>query len=147
MATEEIQHLRVFAVRPPTPFRPLSPLPNSVANFSIIPEGPLESSVLFTPDASDSSGPNPTQSPTLLDFSLPLQFKAEPMPQEEDFREAELLEQGACAESSAMGRHSGSKRKAPDDQTGRHQRSFSKFTGESLRKRTVSRAASKQPEF
>ncbi|KAJ7342563.1 hypothetical protein DFH08DRAFT_963305 [Mycena albidolilacea] len=143
MATEEIQRPRAFAVRPPTPFRPLSPLPNFVANFSITPEGPLESSALFTPDASDSSGPNPTQSPTSLDFSLPSPLKAEPLPQEENFCEAELPEQEARAESSAMGQHSGSKRKAPDDQTGRRQRAFSKFAGESLRKSTVSRAAFK----
>jgi hypothetical protein len=78
-----------------------------------------------------------------LDFSLPSPLKAEPLSQEENFCEGELSEQGACAESSAMGRQGGSKRKAPDDQTGRRQRSFSKFAGESLRKITVSRAAFK----
>jgi hypothetical protein len=138
MATDEVRRPRVFAVRPPTPFRPLTPLLTSVENLFTIPDGPLDSSALFTPDSSDSSGPNPTQSPTSLDFSLPSPLKAEPLPQEED-----LLEQGVRVESSAMRRHSSSKRKAPDDQNGRRQRSFSKFAGDLLRKSTVSRAAFK----
>jgi hypothetical protein len=143
MATEDIQRPRAFAVCPPMLFRPLSPLPNSVANLFTILDGPLDSSALFTPDSSDSSGPNPTQSPTSLDFSLPSPLKAEPLPQEENFYEAELPEQEARAELLAMGQHSGSKHKAPDDQNGRRQRVFSKFAGESLRKITVSRAAFK----
>ncbi|KAJ7304695.1 hypothetical protein DFH08DRAFT_903251 [Mycena albidolilacea] len=130
--------LRVgFAVRPPTPFRLLTPLLTPVENLFTIPDGPLDSSALFTPDSSDSSGPNPTQSPTSLDFSLPSPLKAEPLPQED------FLEQEARVELSAMGRQSGSKRKAPDDQKGRRQRTFSKFAGEFLRKSTVSRAAFK----
>ncbi|KAJ7356727.1 hypothetical protein DFH08DRAFT_1047594 [Mycena albidolilacea] len=74
--------------------------------------------------------PNPTQSPTSLDFSLPSPLKAEPLSQEEDLREADLFEQDAHAESSAMGRNSGSKRKVPDNQKGQCQRAFTfKATG------------------
>jgi hypothetical protein len=143
MATDEVRRPRVFAVRPPTPFRPLTPLLTPVENLFTIPDGPLHSSVPFMPDSSDLSGPNPMQLPTSLDFSLPSPFKAEPLPQEEDFCEVDLLEQEARIESLAMGRDSGSKHKAPDDQRGRHQQSFSKFAGEFLRKSTISRAAFK----
>ncbi|KAJ7828576.1 hypothetical protein B0H14DRAFT_3466258 [Mycena olivaceomarginata] len=112
MATDEVWRLRVFAVHPPTPFRPLTPLLTPIENLFTIPDGPLDSSALFTPDASDSSGPNPAQSPTSLDFSLP-------SPPNE-----------ACADLPAIVRYSGSKRKAPDDQKGRRQRTFTfKATG------------------
>ncbi|KAJ7356957.1 hypothetical protein DFH08DRAFT_850592 [Mycena albidolilacea] len=143
MATDEIRRPRVFAARPPTPFQPLTPLLTPVKNFFTIPDSPLESSALFTPDVSDSSGPNPAQSPTSLDFRLPLPPNVEPLLREEETLESDLLDQEACADLPAMGQYSGSKRKAPDDQKGRRQRTFSKFAGEFLRKSTVSRATFK----
>jgi hypothetical protein len=143
MATDEVRRPRVFAVHPPTPFRPLTPLLTPIENLFTIPDGPLESSALFMPDASDSSEPNPTQSPTSLDFSLPSPPNVESLPREEETLESDLLDQEACTDSPAIGRYSGSKHKAPDDQKGRRQRTFSKFAGEFLRKSTVSRTAFK----
>jgi hypothetical protein len=131
MVTDEIRRPRVFAVRPPTPFQPLTPLLTPVANLFQIPEGSLESSALFTPDSSDPPGPNPVQSPTSLDFSLPSPPNAEPLLREEGIFELDMLDQEAHAKLP-MGRLGGSKRKAPDDQKGQRQRTFSKFAGEFL---------------
>ncbi|KAJ7363991.1 hypothetical protein DFH08DRAFT_1015669 [Mycena albidolilacea] len=128
MATDEIRRPKVFAVRPPTPFRPLTPLLTPVSNLFHIPDASPESSALFTPDSSDPPGPNPAQSPTSLDFSLPSPPNAEPLSRRGTF-ELDTLDREACAEMP-MERLGGGKRKAPDDQNGRRQRSFTfKATG------------------